>query len=413
MKIRVALPAVATAFLLIGPVTAHAQAAAGRDASACLAQLRTDAPANGVSVADFDRYTQGVQLLESTISAARSQPEHRDTWWAYLAKAVDQERVDDGKAVLTDIRPKLDVIGERFQVDPEILVAIFGIETNYGRQLGKTPVLDAWVTRACTESNRLWKANVYASVRLLRDGLVQRDEFVGSWSGAFGMTQFIPTSFYELATDGDGDGKPDLYHSLPDALASTANHLRKRGAQWTHGLPPVVEVRLPAGIAKGLPDSPDAEILRNEDRRTFGQWIDAGVRAADGGPLSVGAGSARAYLFAPTGSKGPVFLATSNFDAILHYNRSHRYALSVALLVNRLAGGTDLATPWPTDDPGLSRAEIRELQTLLLARGHDLGTADGIPGAKTRDAIRAEQRRLNLREDGIAGMKALEALRAQ
>lgn len=413
MKFRVALPAVATAIVLVGPVTTHAQVATGRDASACLAQLRADAPAHGVSVADFDRHTQGVQLLESTITAAKSQPEHRDTWWAYLAKAVDQERVDDGKAVLGEIRGELEAIGDRYQVDPEILVAIFGIETNFGRQLGKTPVLDAWVTRACTESNRLWKANVYASVRLLRDGLVQRDAFVGSWSGAFGMTQFIPTSFYELAADGDGDGKPDLYHSLPDALASTANHLRKRGAQWTHGLPPVVEVRLPDRLARNLPASPDAEVLRKDDRRTFGQWIEAGVRAADGGPLAVGAGGARAYLFAPTGSKGPIFLATSNFDAILHYNRSHRYALSVALLVNRLAGGTELATPWPTDDPGLSRAEIRELQTLLLARGHDIGVADGIPGAKTREAIRAEQARLSLREDGIAGMKALEALRAQ
>ncbi len=414
MPSRLVVP-FALSLLCVG-MTAQAQtppAAQTRDASACLAELRRDAPANGVSVADFDRHTAGVALLESTITSARTQPEHRDTWWAYLAKAVDQERVDQGAAVLAEQRASLDAIGGRFQVDPEILVAIFGIETNYGRQLGKTPVLDAWVTRACTESNRLWKANVYASVRLLRDGLVERDSFVGSWSGAFGMTQFIPTSFYELAADGDGDGRPDLYNSLPDALASTANHLRKRGAQWTHGLPPVVEVRLPPALAGQLPQSPDSEILRQDDRRPFAQWMSAGVRAADGGPLSVGAGDARAYLFAPTGSKGPIFLATSNFDAILHYNRSHRYALSVALLVNRLAGGGDLATPWPTDDPGLSRAEIRELQTLLLARGHDIGVADGIPGAKTRDAIRTEQQRLNLRADGIAGMKALEAMRAQ
>ena len=148
--------------------------------------------------------------------------------------------------MMKKVGSQLNTIGQQYQVDPATLVAIFGIETNYGRQIGKTNVLNAWLTRAPAPSKPLWEKNAYASVRLLRDGVVPADNFVGSWSGAFGMTQFIPTSFYELAADGDGDGRIDLYNSLPDALASTANHLRKRRAKWTMGLPAVVEVRLPA-----------------------------------------------------------------------------------------------------------------------------------------------------------------------
>ena len=140
--------------------------------------------------------------------------------------------------MMKKVGSQLNTIGQQYQVDPATLVAIFGIETNYGRQIGKTNVLNAWLTRACTENKPLWEKNAYASVRLLRDGVVPADNFVGSWSGAFGMTQFIPTSFYELAADGDGDGRIDLYNSLPDALASTANHLRKRRAKWTMGCRP-------------------------------------------------------------------------------------------------------------------------------------------------------------------------------
>ena len=214
------------------------------------------------------------------------------------------------------------------------------------------------------------------------------------------MTQFIPTSFYELAADGDGDGRIDLYGSLPDALASTANHLLKRRAKWTHGLPAVTEVRLPDSVKRQLPSGPEAEVSATQDRRTVAAWAEAGLRRPDGQPLvSDQTGlrnDAMAYLFAPTGGQGPVFLATANFDAILHYNQSKRYALAVSLLVERLRGHPGIRTPWPTDDPGLSREEVRELQSLLAARGHDVGTPDGIPGARTRcRACRTTTRRFD------------------
>ncbi|ALM86891.1 type III effector [Bordetella sp. N] len=400
------------------PALAPAQAEQDRDPAACLAKLRVDAPANGISVADFDRYTQGTKLLAVTVAAAKAQPESKEYWWDYIAKTVDDQRVAEGQAVLQKFGSQLNAIDQNYQIDSEPLVAIFGIETNFGTQFGKVDVLNAWLTRACTEFKPLWVKNVYASTRLLRDGVVQRNDFIGSWSGAFGMTQFIPTSFYELAADGDGDGRIDLYHSLPDALASTANHLLKRKAKWTRGLPAVIEVKLPGAIAATLPQSPDAEILNSQDRRSLAQWSTAGVTLADGKALSnVRSGQpwsgVPAYLFAPTGARGPVFLATNNFDAILHYNQARKYALAVSLLTNRLKGDGPLVTPWPTDDPGLSRAQIKQLQQLLATRGYDVGTPDGIPGAKTREAVTTEQGRLGLPQDGRPGGRIFKALQQQ
>ena len=267
------------------------------------------ATANGLTLADWDKYTAGAKLLPTTVSPAKGQPEGRESWWDYIAKTVDDERVADGKMMMKKVGSQLNTIGQQYQVDPATLVAIFGIETNYGRQIGKTNVLNAWLTRACTENKPLWEKNAYASVRLLRDGVVPADNFVGSWSGAFGMTQFIPTSFYELAADGDGDGRIDLYNSLPDALASTANHPRKRRAKWTMGLPAVVEVRLPAELAATIPPEPDAEYVGAKDRRTIAQWVQAGVKQGNGAaPAVLGrrrAGlSVRADRFARSGVPG-------------------------------------------------------------------------------------------------------------
>lgn len=389
-----------------------APAFAQMDTASCLSNLRRSAVANGVSVADFDRYTSDAQVLESTVASAKAQPEGRETWWDYIAKTVDAQRVNEGKAILQQYGAQLEAIGRNYSVDKEALVAIFGIETNYGTQLGKVRVVDAWITRACTERNPLWAKNAFASIRLLRDGTVAPDTFVGSWSGAFGMTQFIPTSFYELAADGDGDGRIDLYQSLPDALASTANHLLKRRARWTRGLDSIIEVRVPPAIQSTVPTAVDAEYSNASDRRSLRTWAAQGVTRVNGQPLSDAAfADTNAFVFAPTGSQGPIFLATENFEAILHYNQSRKYGLSVSLLLNQLKGEPPLVTPWPTDDPGLSRAEIRELQTLLVGRGYAIGTPDGIPGTLTRTAVRQEQEAMGVPTDGRVGMKMLLALR--
>ncbi|MNX73122.1 putative peptidoglycan binding domain protein [compost metagenome] len=172
-------------------------------------------------------------------------------------------------------------------------------------------------------------------------------------------------------------------------------------------------MRVPAELAAAIPPEPDAEYVGSQDRRTIAQWAQAGLKQGDGSVLKLPSGNdEQAYLFAPTGARGPVFLATVNFDAILHYNQSRRYGLAVALLLNRLQGGPAIAAAWPTDDPGLSRAQIKELQEQLYGRGYDIGVADGIPGAKTRDAVRAEQERRNLPQDGRVGKRILDALKA-
>lgn len=372
---------------------------------ACLAELRSQAPKNDVSFADFDRFTADAQLLERVVSSRAQQAEVVDAWWDYVPRAVDRQRVEQGRALRGEWQAEMEGVERSFGVERSIFTAIWGVESDYGASRGSLPLLDVWITRACTERRSLWRANVYASIRLLRDNIVSAEDLVGSWGGAFGLTQFIPTSYEELGADGDGDGRVDLVHSVPDALASTANHLARR-TRWTTGLPAAMEVDVPKTLLAGVP--PLAETWKDKDRRSLANWHSVGLRALAGHPLT---GNAKASLFFPTGSRGPAFLVSDNFNALIAYNRSTKYALSVALLAQRLDGAEQtLAGEWPTDDPGLGRDGIRALQERLLARGHDIGTADGIPGLRTRDALRAEQQRLGWAEDGRASERMLAVL---
>jgi len=395
------LPLLLSALVLI----AIAPARAADPLPACLAELRAQAPKHKVSVKDFDRFTAEAQLLERVVSSRANQAEVVDAWWDYVPRAVDRERVVQGRELLDEWQDLMTGIEERFGVERSVFTAIWGLESDYGASRGSLPLLDVWITRACTERRPLWQANVYASIRLLRDAVVSAEDLVGSWGGAFGLTQFIPTSYEELGVDGDGDEKVDLVHSVPDALASTANHLSRR-TRWTTGLAAAMEVEVPERLLAGVPELD--ETWRQKDRRSLAAWRAAGLKPLAGNEL---AGEAKATLFFPTGSRGPAFLVSSNFDALIAYNRSTKYALSVALLARRLDGTEQtLAGAWPTDDPGLGRDGIRALQEALLARGHDIGTADGIPGLRTREAIRAEQQRLEWTEDGRASERILAAL---
>jgi lytic murein transglycosylase len=399
-------PALTLGLLLVG--VAAAMPVDADPLPQCLAELRAQSPKNRVSTEDFDRLTAGARILERVITSRASQAEVVDLWWDYVPRLVDDQRVREGRDLVAHWNEMMTGIEGRFGVDRTIFTAIWGIETNYGATRGSLPLLDVWITRACTEQRPLWRANVFASLRLLRDGVVSPDTFVGSWGGAFGLTQFIPTSYEELGVDGDGDGRPDLVHSVPDALASTANHLVRR-TRWVTGLPAALEVSVPPGLTRGV--RPVAETWRRDDVRAISQWARAGVTAAGELPLP-GIPDARASLFFPSGADGPAFLVTDNFDALLGYNSSTKYALSVALLARRIAGAPHtLERRWPTDDPGLGREGIREIQDLLIARGYDIGLADGIPGLRTREAVRAEQQRLGLPEDGRTGERMRQALR--
>jgi lytic murein transglycosylase len=307
-------------------------AAAQPEFNACLSELRAGAPERGISTADFDRVTRASRWQAVTFEKSQRQPEFTIDWSTYLARVVTAQRVDTGRQLMSTWQTVLATVSASYKVDPAVVLAIWGIESNYGQSLGEVPVLDAWLTRSCLEPRKpLWRANVYSAAKLLRDGVVSADEFKGSWSGAFGLTQFIPTSFEKFARDGDGDGRIDLYGSVPDALASTANHLA-RSTKWQRGVPTAVEVRFPARLLARLPQG-DVE-LRDPNARTFAAWATHGVTRIDGAALQMAPPlrQTKAMPFFPEGVGGRVFLVTPNFDALLAYNRSTKYALAVALV---------------------------------------------------------------------------------
>ena len=318
-------------------------------------------------------------------------------WWDELAATTDDERAQQGRAILAREAEALQRIETQFGVPKEIVVAIYGIETNYGPAAGRIPVLDAALTlaclRPCTETNAagtcLSRERAFAAVRLLRDRRVVPESFVGSWAAAFGRTQFVPDTYEMIAVDGDGDGVADIVNSERDAWASTANHLQRRGG-WRPEQPVYIEVSVPEGQRAQFPAT-NSSIRLPAQARPLSQWIAQGWRViTPSRPPAQMAGDPEVYPFLPVGLPGPAFLVTRNFDTIRRYNFSDRYVMEVAVLANKIAGGTDFVTPWPTDDPGLTRAQVRELQAWLVTRGHTQVVPDGVQGRLTRDAIAAE-----------------------
>jgi lytic murein transglycosylase len=289
----------------------------------------------------------------------------------------------------------------RFSVDAAVIAAFWGIESNFGKQTGTRPVLQSLATLACAN----WRAAYFrkefvAALKIVQAGDVDPKVFNGSWAGAFGHTQFMPSTFLSIAVDLDGDGHRDIVGSVPDALGSTASYMRRSG--WIHDLPWGYEVRLPADYS-----GPSGRT----SKQPMAAWAARGITRVDGGPL----GSGTAALLLPAGPHGPAFLTTHNFDAIFSYNPpAESYALAVALLSDRLRGKRGLVTPWPTNDPGLSRADRRELQALLIRRGYDLdGKTDGVIGSKTHAAILDFQARAGLQQSGRASLSVLTALRGR
>ena len=395
-------PAVFAALLAAAvlPSTVRAQAAAF---DACLVRLRGDAVARGLPRAAVERHLAGLERDPSVLESLDFQPEFRTPIWDYLAALVDTQRVDDGRAMLERWAEVLAGVEARHGVDRATVVAVWGVESDFGRSVGRKPVVRSLATLSCEGRRQaFFKDQLMAALRILADGHVVPERFTGSWAGAFGQTQFMPTTFLESAVDFDGDGRRDVVDTVPDALGSTANYLRRAG--WRSGEPWGWEVRLPEGF--------DASLAGRTKRRPLADWVARGVKRVDGRPLE--ASPTPAAVLLPAGPAGPAFVVLRNFDAIYAYNAAESYALAIAHLADRLRGGGPFATPWPTDDPGLSRAERRELQTLLLARGHAIGEADGLIGSVTRRAIREEQARLGMApQDGRAGMKLLATLRRE
>ena len=374
------------------------------DFQQCLTNLRTQAIASGVTGLTYDRYTQNLTPDYSVIEKLNYQPEFSTPIWDYLSGLVDEERVQLGQQKLAQHREVLNRVAATYGVPAETVVAVWGVESNFGNISGSYPLLQALGTLSCEGRRQsFFRGEFFTTMRILQRGDLTEQQMKGSWAGAFGHTQFMPSTYEELAVDFDGDGRRDLVSSTSDALASTANFLKKRG--WQTGMPWGFEVRIPDDMSIG------GESRRN--KKSLSSWMSRGVVRADGSALIQGnlSSSSAAGLMAPAGANGPVFLVFKNFDAIYSYNAAESYALAIAHLSDRLQGNGGFSKAWPTDDAGTSRAERREIQQFLLNKGYDIGTVDGLIGDKSRQAIRQEQIRLGLSPTGRAGQQILAAFR--
>ena len=378
--------------------SAGAFGASAPEFNACVKALRGEARLNGITAQTLDRALAGIELDPGVLDAMDNQPEFTTPVWDYLANLVDDQRIADGRARLAEWAKVLADIERKFGVDRHTVVAVWGVETNFGRNMGKRPLVRSLATASCFGGRqRYFRSEFMATLRIVQSGDVPLESLAGSWSGAFGHPQFMPSTFLRLAVDFDGDGHRDIVGSVPDALASAANYLK--GAGWTSGEPWGYEVRLPSGY-----NGPSGR----RTRQPLAQWSRLGIRRVDGTAFE---GNQRAALLLPAGAGGPAFIVLKNFDAIFSYNAAESYALAIAHLSDRLRGAGPFRAAWPTDDPGLSRAERREVQERLAALGHEIGEADGIIGSRTREAIRAFQAQAGLTVDGRAGRKVLDALR--
>jgi len=370
------------------------------DFQAWLQDLRREAAAAGISQATLDAALSDVSPIERVIELDRRQPEYTQTFWSYLDKRVTPERIARGRELLVQHRALLARVQARYGVQPRFLVAFWGLETNFGQYTGGYPVVGALATLAYDERRGdFFRKELLNALRILDEGNVTPSAMQGSWAGAMGQLQFMPSTFVHYAVDFDGDGKRDIWNSLPDVFASAANYLSSIG--WRGDLIWGREVRLPQDF--------DWEMAAQEVRKPVSAWAALGVRRADGGPLPQA--DIEGSIVLPAGHTGPAFLVYDNFEAILTWNRSLLYALSVGHLADRLVGAGDFLAQRPAEEKPLSRGEVEEMQNLLVRLGFDPGTPDGVIGAKTRAALRAFQRGRRLAPDGYPTPEVLQVLR--
>jgi membrane-bound lytic murein transglycosylase B len=363
--------------------------------------FRPRALAQGVSADIFDRAFAGVTPNARVTELDAFQPEFVRPIWAYLDSAVSSARVATGRARLASLAPLLGAIEARHGVDREVVLAIWAIESNFGANRGSIGVIEALATLAHHGRRQAFaETQLIAALKILAAGDVSPAEMRGSWAGAMGHTQFIPTSYADYAVDQTGDGKRDIWGEDPaDALGSTAAYLARFG--WRQGAPWGAEARLPQGFDMGLADQ---SIQRNA-----GTWAALGVTLADGAPLP---DMGEMSVILPAGVEGPAFVVYPNFAVIKRYNNATSYAMAVGLLAQRIGGAGDPGFAWPRDQRTLTVAEMTEVQVLLGRLGHAAGVADGIIGPNTRGAIRIFQRGAGLAADGHVSAPLLDALRA-
>lgn len=368
-----------------------------------LDQFRREALSRGYSAQLLDSVLSGVDSPDPVvIERSRTQPEFVSPVWEYLNSALSDSRINTGTERLSARAGLFDALERRYKVDRETLTAVWGLESAFGAIQGDYDLFRSLLTLAWEG----WREDfvteqLYAAMDILRDGEARRGQLKGSWAGAMGQTQFIPTTYRVHAVDYDGDGLKDIWTSEGDALGSAAHYLANSG--WDFGQPWGEEIR--------LTDSFDWAYF-NEDSRPVSEWSALGVKPADNEPWSAAELAMTGRLVLPAGSEGPGFLVFENFDTIMRYNNSTSYALAVGLLSDVYAGRGGLIQDWPSEGRPLRRVEVVELQEMLTQLGHDTGEPDGMVGPNTRSAVRAYQRAQEMTPDGYVNSELLDQVRA-
>lgn len=357
------------------------------------------ARAKGITNATLSNALDGLQLNQKIIDRDRNQAEFTKPIWEYLDSAASQNRITTGREMARKHRGILDQIEAQYGVDREYVLAIWGLESNFGSHRGKTPIIEALATLAYdARRGAFFEAQLIDALKIIQAGDIDPAHMLGSWAGAMGHTQFIPSSYLEYAQDFTGDGRRDIWADDPsDALASTANYLAKHG--WKKGHPWGIEVRLPDGF--------DYALAQRRIKRLPSTWAADGVRAARAIPDLYGP----AAILLPAGASGPALMVFHNFKVIERYNAADAYVIGVGILGDQIAGGSNLTARWPRHERPLSRDQIKEMQRLLTANGFNTAGIDGRAGPKTGAALRAYQASIGITPDGFATRSVLSRLR--
>ena len=361
--------------------------------------FRSRAVSSGVNAATYDRAMRIARYNPEVIRLDRRQAEFSRPVWLYLDSAVSDSRIGTGRQMLSQHSRTLAAIEQRYGVPREIVLAVWGMESNFGANRGRMQIIPSLATLAYDgRRGEMFQNQLIAALKIIQAGDTDPEHMLGSWAGAMGHTQFMPTSYLEYAVDFNGDGRRDIWSDDPtDSLASTAAYLARNG--WRRGQAWGTEVQLPSNFNMGL--------IGKGTRRSSGDWSAQGVRRIGGGALPSGNGS----IIMPAGARGPAFLIMDNFRSILRYNNSDNYALGVAFLAERIAGRPGIQGNWPRNDRPLSTSEREEIQRRLAQRGFYQGEIDGLFGSATMEAVSAFQRSIGVTPDGYPTSILLGQLR--
>jgi membrane-bound lytic murein transglycosylase B len=384
-------------------IPARVYAEPTQDFATFMAELRSEAASRGVSAATIDAaFAQAPAPLPRVIELDRSQPEFVQTFSGYMKNALSATRIARGQQLMAEHRELFNEVQAKYGVQPHYLTSFWGLESNFGQFTGGFSVLNALATLAWDPRRaQMFRDQFFTALRIIEKGHITPEGMTGSWAGAMGQLQFMPDTFEAYAVDGDGDGKIDIWGSLPDVLHSAANYLSQAGwkgdERW--------------GREVVLPDGFDFALAGTNVRKPVTEWNGLGVKRADGSPL--GTADISGSIIMPAGANGPAFLAYDNFRTTMVWNRSINYAIAVGHLADRLIGEGPIRYMPVNEERPLTREEVWEMQTLLNGLGFDAGTPDGSVGSKTRDAVRAFQISESLAPDSYVSYDVLTALRSQ